>query len=275
MPPAPGVAPPSLADIPGAIARATEAELPVLENARNSVYTLPCGMLTGNPEQPIFIEARVRELTGFDEEKLSRINMSENTATYTTELLLAGVEAIGPSKPSRDEIRGLLIGDRDALVLAIRRVTYGDLIDFNLDCDACNSKSAIEIDLTTDVETKPMVDPLNRTFELDISRGKVKISLLTGFSQEAFSDNISKKVRTQAELNTLMLAKSVTEINGVPTYGDEDSVRALTSGDRAKILDFVADIQPGPQLQNPVPVNCATCGKEFPIPLGLGSMFRF
>jgi hypothetical protein len=268
----PGVPPPSLGDVPGIVSRATAEPIPTMASARQAIYTLPCGMVVGDQ---IFTEASVRELTGFDEEALARINMNENTATYTTALLEAGVERIGDVKPTREDLRGLLIGDRDALVLAIRRATYGDEIDFTLDCDACDSKSSVIIDLTEDVEMVEMKDARERTFEVPISSGSVQVALLTGHSQEAFSDGIGKKVKTQAEINTLMLAKSVTEINGVRTYGDENSVRALTSGDRAKILDFVADIQPGPQLQKPVLINCATCGKEYPIPLGLASMFRF
>jgi hypothetical protein len=275
LPPAPGVAPPHMGDVAGAVARATESPVPTMKPGRETSYTLPCGMVTGDPQNPLVASVRVRELTGFDEEKLARLTMTDNVANYQTELLACGVEVIGATPPSRDALRGLLIGDRDALVLAVRRATFGDLLDFKLDCDACGEKSDIVIDLATDVEVVTLENPLVRTFDVETSRGTVKVRLLNGFDQEAFSESAGKKVKTRAEVSTLMLAKSVQEINGVPTYGDENAVRALPSGDRVKILDFVADIQPGPQLQQPVPVNCATCGKEFPISLGLENMFRF
>lgn len=264
---------PTQADVSAAIAKVAGPELPVMGSPPASTYELPCGLL--GPDGKLVKDVTVRELNGYDEEKLARLDANTNVANYVTELCLAAVTSLGPEPPTRDQIRSLLIGDRDYLVMAIRRTTYGNMVEFELSCDACETKSAIEIDLTEDVKVIEMSDPYTRSFEMEISHsGRVKIELLNGFAQEAFSEN-TKKVKTQAEINTLMLAKSVSEINGKPTFGTEDPVRNLPSGDRAKILDFISEIQPGPQLQEPVPVPCATCGKEYPISLGLSNMFRF
>jgi hypothetical protein len=169
-------------------------------------------------------------------------------------------------------IQDLIIGDRDALVLGIRRATYGDNVEFELDCSKCDSKSEVTIELDKDVETKNIEDPLVRTFEVSLRNGTAKMCLLNGRAQESFSDTISKK--SSAAIVTLMLSKTVVEINGVPTMGREDPIRALSSRDRVTLRDFMNDHQPGPRF-NEIPVNCATCGAEYPISLNIGNLFRF
>lgn len=272
----PGVAPPQASmptDVNAAIAKATGPSFPIIEPSRPTSCQLIGGIIT--PDNQLIQSASVRELNGYDEEKLARVDMMSNVANYVTELLTLGVELIGSEAPTRETIRGLLLGDRDTLVLAIRQATYGNEVDFEMDCDACGEKSTVIIDLNTDIKVKEMTDPLVRSFEVQLRKGMAKVELLTGYAQEAFSESVSKKVRTQAEVSTLMLARSVVEINGSPTFAQENAVRALSSADRKTLLDFITDIQPGPLMQEPIPVNCATCGKEFPISLGLGNLFRF
>lgn len=243
---------------------------PRMEAAPLLTVQLPAGYI--DRQGVLSTTAQVRELTGYDEEKLTRVDAFKNVAVYVTELLTLGVEEIGGQKPTKDVIQDLVIGDRDALILGVRRATYGDGVEFELDCTACGNKSEVTVELDKDIETKTLDDPTVRTFEVPLRAGTAKMCLLTGRSQEAFSDTISKK--TTAEVTTLMLSKTVVEINGVPTNGREDSVRALSSRDRTTLKDFMNDHQPGPRF-NEIPVNCATCRAEYPVSLGIGSLFRF
>jgi hypothetical protein len=57
--------------------------------------------------------------------------------------------------------------------------------------------------------------------------------------------------------------------------GRDEDVRRLSAADRGTLVDFIAEHQPGPQLNKEIEVFCATCGEKYPILLGLPNLFRF
>lgn len=246
-------------------------EPPVMETRSSGTVDLPAGYLTHAGQ--LIRTAQVRELDGHDEERLARLDITENVAVWVTELLSLAVEDIGGEKPTKEVIKSLLIGDRDALMLGIRQVTYGNNIDYKLHCDKCGNDSIATVHIDEDISVKMMEDPLVREYEVPLRKGYAKVTLLDGAAQEAFSKNFEK--RTGPELNTIMLSKSVIDINGQPTYGQEEHVRALSTADRATLVEFISEHQPGPELGNEILVPCATCGTEYPILLGIAQFFRF
>ena len=251
---------------------AGQAKVPTMDAGDSCMVTLPGGYIT--PEGLLVTEARVRELNGFDEEKLARTDMLKNAAAFVTEMLDLGVEDLGGEKPSRRVLQSLLSGDRDALMLGIRRATYGNEVEFKLKCPVCDNDSVIIVLLNEDIVVEPMKDPLHREFEIPLRKGGVAIvHLINGSAQEAFSADMAKK--TSAEITTVMLAKCVVAINGTPVGGRTEDVLRLPSADRQAITDFLAENQPGPQLNKEIPVPCATCGEEFQILLGIPNLFRW
>ena len=258
------------------INKASQSPAPELEQTGSSLVYLPGGYLRDDGH--LVMSAQVRELNGFDEERLSRLIMADNPAVYVTEMLTLGTEDLDGQKPTKDDIRNLLIGDRTALWLGIRIVTYGPTIEYTLTCVECETEnkptvSIVEIDLNDDIPVKKLDDPTKQTYEVELRHGVAKVKLLDGFAQEKFSTNLGKK--TQAEVNTIMLANSVTEINGIKTQGREDAVRALSSQDRGTLMDFIAEKQPGPDLDAEIEAHCSKCNATYPIVLSPASMFRF
>jgi hypothetical protein len=244
---------------------------PELEELPDLTVMLPSGLVDG---EDLIQHAIVRELNGFDEEKLSRLDMDKNPAIFTTKLLAMAVESIGSRTPNEETIRQLLMGDRDALVVGIRRATYGNLVPFKLTCSECEQLSQVDIELDKDIEVQIPEDPRKREFEVPLRRGAIaKIALINGAAQEAFSEGQSKK--TQAEINSLILARTLISIDGVPTHGSEETSKRLSLADRDTLIDWIAQNQPGPQLQKEIRVHCATCDAEYPIFLGTLNLFRF
>jgi hypothetical protein len=264
---------PDMGAAAAAMASASTGEPPAMSGLEELTVTLPAGI--PDPDNGRIIDqARVRELNGYDEEKLSRVNANENVAVYLTELLSLAVEDIDGQVPQKDDLRNLLIGDRDSLMLAIRKATYGPEIEFKILCTVCGNESLATVNIDEDVEVINLEDKNVRRFTVQTRRGNVTIKMLNGRDQEMYLGGVMSK-KTPAELNTIILAKSVIDINGVPTHGKEDAVRALPSMDREKIMEFINEHQPGPALGKDIPVNCATCNAVYPISLGLGNLFRF
>ena len=245
--------------------------IPEMGATPETLVELPAGWLS--PSGVLVTKATVKELNGYDEERLSRIDLGKNFAQFMTELVFLGTADLGGEPPTKDIVKDLLVGDRDAIMIGIRQATYGNEVEYRIHCESCGNDSAIEVELDKYVEVVRMEDPSVRTFEVPLRHGHARVKLLDGRTQEAFAENLLKK--TQAEINTIVLAHCVIEINGVPVNGREDDVKRLSAADRATLTDFMAEHQPGPKLAEPVIVNCATCGEEYPITLGLPAMFRF
>jgi hypothetical protein len=92
-------------------------------------------------------EAEVRPLTGDDEEwlagcppHLSAVTVAARLVERCTVCFGAGA---GPPVPA---VAGLLPADRDFLVLAIRRLTYGPQFDLVLACPACGEQLDVGFD---------------------------------------------------------------------------------------------------------------------------------
>lgn len=255
--------------------RASVTPVPTLDEAPSGLVYLPGGYLKNG--ETLITRATVRELNGFDEERLARLVMSDNPAIYVTELLSLGVETLGDEQPTKEDLRALLIGDRDALWLGIRIASYGSDVEYKLECVECvtddkPTMSEVTIDLIDDIPVKRLEDPMKQTYEVELRNGVAKVKLLDGYAQEKSSADLGKK--TQAEINTIMLANSVIEVNGIRTRG-EDDVRRLSSKDRGTIMDFIVETQPGPQIGTEIEVHCAKCDAAYPIVLSPPSLFRF
>ena len=258
---------------PGAVSAALAAAsappaVPEMESAGDMCVELPAGLIDG---ESLITSASVRELTGYDEEALSHLDETANYGKYVTKMLELGVDELGGARPTLEQLRDLLIGDRDALILGIRRATYGRDFKFDMTCPSCERVSNVVIDLIDDIPVNKLDDPYKRVFEVPDTRRRIKVKLLDGAAQEAFSEGIAKK--TGPEVDTVTLAQSVIEIDGNPTGRREDPVLKLSAHDRQKVLEFLGEHTPGPQTMG-IPVECATCHKEYPYSVGLGSLFR-
>jgi hypothetical protein len=123
---------------------------------------LPGGFL--DSDGTLVRTAEVRELTGFDEEALAK---AATPAKVMHLLLQRGVVKVGDQKPDQSTFNSLLAGDRDMLLLAIRKATYGPDIDFTVICPECGETVDLNIDLN-DVEVKTLSEASDRYFDVDL-----------------------------------------------------------------------------------------------------------
>ena len=229
---------------------------------------LPAGLITGDGR--LLRTAEVRELTGEDEEYLARGGNSSSLSRYFHSILTRAVLRIGNLEPDYAMLQGLLIGDRSTLLLGIRRATYGDDYEIELTCPKCDFEFGVAIELHKDVPIRVMENPMVREHTVELRHGVLaKVRFPNGADQEAaLSDNR----RTIPEQNTIILGRCVTEIDGRPIIGDE-TVRKMGLQDRATLMKFLADNQPGPQFGE-VSVPCSSCGESSTVALSMEDLFR-
>jgi len=211
--------------------------------------------------------AEVRELTGADEEAISKIT---DYGRSLLTILQRGTVKIGEEKATKELLDKMLSGDRDYLVLKIRIATFGSTIELSGTCPECDAQQDITVDLEKDVPVTKLEDPTsNRTMEVDCRIGKVLVEYPNGVVQRKL---IESKDKTAAELDTLLLSQCVVQINDNPMV-TEAQVRALGIQDRRTLLKVLSDKNPGPELDKIVK-TCTACGQEVPTPLNLADIFR-
>ena len=238
----------------------------VIPSLPETTVTLTAGFL--DPlEGTVAMTAEVRELTGADEEAIAKLS---DPGKALLAILERATVSVGNETASKQILGSLLAGDREALLLAIRKATFGSEVEVNTVCDKCPELQTFKIDLNKDVEVKTLEDPIkDRRFTVELKAGLAKVNLPTGDVQTQI---INATDKNSAELDTMLLAACVTEIGDQPVISP-NRIRSLGITDRRLLLEEIASRNPGPQLSE-IKKACKTCGQEVYLPLTLAELFR-
>jgi len=227
----------------------------------NPSVILPGGYF--DPVEGQITTAEVRELTGADEEAVSKLNDIGKSLLL---ILDRATLKLGSITPEEGMLDALLSGDREMILLKIRMMTFGSDVSFTSKCPSCGESQSWEIDLVDDVPIRKLKG--SAQFTLQCKAGTVEVSLPTGATQKEIIYSTNK---TSAEIDTIILRSCVKSINGMPVLGLE-TVRALGLKDRRIILQEISNRNPGPQLGD-IKKACNACGTEVPLPLTLAELF--
>ena len=222
--------------------------------------------------------AEVRELRGRDEEVIAKAKATGDPVRLLDAILRVGVVSVGDitEQPALNKaLDKLLLGDRDLLVMQIRRLAFGDTIRLDVTCPYCDTEFTVDYSFADDVPLKAheaSSDKAQRLFDLETPSGKaVEIALIDGEAQKRVftPENVNK---TGAELNTLMLREVVKSIDGKPVKG-VGPILDLPTRDRRYLVDWLGENVCGPQYAD-VKQECDQCARSFPLVMTLRDMFR-
>jgi len=242
-----------------AMAEATRPDEPEIRSPGDGIADLFFGVERDGQR---YRRAEVRELTGADEEALSRIdnNKEDFYALLQDTILRRATVKIGEVVVADDPkvIGSLLMGDRDVLFMQILVATYGETKEYTeLICPACQGYNDIEVDIPELVErTGGPVDSIETTVKLR-NGNEVKLHYPTGADQLfAWSQ---KPGATDQERNTYLIQRCV-----VTDVGNRhDWALKLGMADRRKVMAALAE---GPAITfKEVKVPCVHCGEDLPV----------
>lgn len=204
--------------------------------------TLPGGLLVGGERRQ---DAMLRPLAGEDEAFLLEDAAGLSPAARTTALLARCVERLGPIEPvGSEDVRALTAGDREALLLELRRLSFGERLESVLTCPEAECGEQLELELRVD---DLLVAPYGEVREEHEAEG-VRFRLPTGgdleAGAEAARDGVEAGVRT-------VLGRCV--LAGEP---DERLDAALAKLD--------------PQAEIELAVECPACGQAFSVVFDTG-----
>ena len=225
------------------------------------VTTLPNGYWEGGAH---WREAHLREITGDDHIFLMERCEGLLPAHWVTELLARCVIKLGPHEATRDAIRSLTAGDREALLLHLRRLTLGNRLTCTLSCPECQEKLELEIDvaqLLQPLQSEPLSE-----HELSISieglgPTVVRFRLPDGADQETVASMALTDVGAAADL---LLRRCVLSV-----LADGELVDELPAAAGEHLTARMAELDSQAEI-NLLP-TCEACGHSFSIVFDAGS----
>lgn len=274
--PTPPINPAAASAAASAALEAAQTKFPNAPEVADNLVPLPGGLIEGEHE---YTTAVVKELTGADEEAMARAAVGGNSMHFLSTLLECGTEKVGDADPehTKELLKRLLVGDRDAILIGIRVATYGkELTVPAFVCPECSQVSEVTFsDITTDIETRKLDSPLDAEFELEISKDRTVTMRLPNAGDQAIVAENNKW--TLPERNTRLIQLCVQHIKDNDTgrkqsmQGFPSMALALSLRDRRAILDAIAEREPGPRY-NDIKIT-HDCGKEVSLALDLGDLF--
>lgn len=205
--------------------------------------------------------AALRGITGKEEEFLLLEGGALPPAMRVTELITRCLQRLGPVTPVRPElVRALSIGDREALLLHLRRMTLGERIACVLTCPACSKKMDLELDvkellLPAYLNAKAMHEV---TISDDEQSYRVVFRLPNGDDQEAAAVAVAAgSVHEAAE----MLLKRCIQ---VVTSSDGEPLAAMPAVVMRELPAKMAELDPQGEVL--LDLNCPECAAGFVVP---------
>jgi hypothetical protein len=210
--------------------------------------TLPGGLVTG---ELCVRSVALAPLDGFGEDWLAR-HAGSRSAEATTAML--GLCLVAPDGLSATELaRALLAGDRDFLMLQLRRLTLGDRVQAVLHCPACAAKVDVEFD-ARDVAVEEHEQSAD-AYDVHVEGRAVRYRLPNGADQEAVAV-------LGAERGAQVLFERCVAADGPPPLGDEARAAVIAAMEaRAPKIDLELD------------VACPECAHAFVAPVDLTAFF--
>ena len=180
----------------------------------------------------------------------------------------------------RIDVRNMLSGDRNALMIALRITGYGQEYSAEVSCPACGAQSKQEFDLTQLPVKRLPVDPINPgenlfEFELPYTKKVVQYRYLTGADEEeiTLTQERKKKSGMQADnLVTTRLAYSIVSVAGVTDKNKINHfIRNMPARDSRALRNHIDKTEPGIEMK--AWMECNSCFEQSEVSLPLGASF--
>jgi hypothetical protein len=214
-------------------------------------------------EERRYRSAWLRPLSGHDESFLTDTARAVLPAARTTLLLTRCLLALGPLSPvSSDAVKSLTTGDREVLLLHLRRLTLGERISCVLRCpeESCGQKMDLDIGVSDLlVPPSPLETTLQETvLHLGDRRYRIRFRLPNGGDQEEAA--LLARDDPQAAVR-FVIERCVKEVEVDGTQGTcEDLDEQVTEALGRVMTDL------DPQAEMLFNLTCPACGATFMVP---------
>jgi hypothetical protein len=235
---------------------------------KSFMVTLPNGFAF---EGKWYWDAQLRTLNGDDEAAIRGFSPGLLPVERITMLLGRSLVKLGPkTKIDVNAIRALSVGDRDALLLHLRRLTYGDKIHSVLACPQAGCGEKMDLELTVGDILVPANQHAKEVYEMELneqdSAYKIEFRLPTGADQEAVARmGISNPDSASMRLLQLCIRKMKKDGHKIESENNLPVTVAEAISKRISELD--------PQAVILLKMPCPACKQEFVADFDIGDFF--
>jgi hypothetical protein len=246
-------------------------ERPLMMEPVVTTIELPKGLYHNGIRQK---EVEVRELTGADEEILGRYGTKSVTDWFDT-LLRVGVARIGPVRfedltptEAMAYLDTLLTGERSMIYMAINTATFGQEKELSGSCQRCNERIVFVVDMVEDFKPEIPENCDQPTFSYTTKKGQqIEIRLLTGEDERELM-----KAPTVPEQKSIILERTIVQLNGHAVPDPRSLVRSLGLQDREGLLEVINQYQP--KIDMDIELECPKCLTPNTFSIGFADLFR-
>ena len=221
----------------------------------DNTFLLPGGLVLD--ESTRLGQAALRPLTGREEEWLAQ-HSATPSALAVTRLLTNCLVWLDGAEITGDLVRQLLVGDRDYLMLQLRRLTLGEEFQAVFPCPACGAKMDLNFRASeVPVDSRPQTA---RSYNLKLrepqpSGRTARFRLPTGGDQEALL-GMDPEVAVGALIDRCLL---------------DDGGEPLSHGERSTVMEAME--QMAPQVELELDLTCPECSLPFVAPFDTTAFF--
>jgi len=215
-----------------------------------NIFFLPGGLML--QREPVLNKACLRPLSGREEEWLAQ-HQGTPSAMRANWLLNACLLSLGDRPADNDLVQQLLVGDRNFLILQLRRLTLGDHVQAVVPCPACNQKMDVDFQLNdVPIEYRPQNVS---SYTVELSGRSARFRLPTGGDQEAALETRSEDAVEE------LLNRCVLDDGGKPLSAEEQSLVIAEMEQRAPHIDLELEL------------TCPECSEFFLLPFDTTTFF--
>ncbi|MAE82933.1 MAG: hypothetical protein CMB80_09375 [Flammeovirgaceae bacterium] len=178
------------------------------------------------------------------------------------------------------DVNDMLIGDRNALMTAIRITGYGGEYPIEVDCPACSERSKQEFNLAElpikRLEVSPIAAGAN-LFEtqLPMTKKTIRYRLMTGNDEREMMVIAERKKKSGMQTDALITERFSRQIMAIDNVTDKNKisffVRNMPARDSLYLRKFIDKTEPGIEMKGWM--ECVHCGEHSEVRLPMGAAF--
>lgn len=226
-------------------------------------------------EHPLYgaESAEIRAMTAREEDILTSKALMKN-GTVIQKL----VESCLINKSVK--VDSLLAGDRDALLIAIRVLGYGEDYHVKVTCPSCDQGFDTKFNLNS-LAIKPLgAEPDSPgtnlfSYQLPLSKLKVKFKLFTGEDEKDMQVGIDRKRKMGSQVDSNVTTRLIYAIQSIDGETDKGKIATiathLRAGDSRALRAYMDKIEPGVDMRQEI--TCKLCGEASEVDVPLGASF--
>jgi hypothetical protein len=178
------------------------------------------------------------------------------------------------------DVDSMLVGDRNAVMTALRITGYGAEYNVEVDCPACSERSKQEFSLTDLPIKRLSIDPVAQganlfEFKLPMTNKKVRFKFLTGTDEAEITVAMERRKKHGMQADSLVTSRlqhSITAIDGINDRNKINQfIQHMPARDSLALRRHIDRAEPGIDMKSWM--TCPHCLEHSEVRLPMGASF--